>query len=118
MDSNVSIASRDAGGEEEEEEGDPDKTITNARLAVQSDGLLSVPELLSRFTELPRLRSIYDEGLGLCLDAHLETETFGERGSLPPGRCGRYEPAYSSYTFWWQSTIGQPHPHSRIYVIY
>ncbi|TFK77012.1 Endonuclease/exonuclease/phosphatase [Pluteus cervinus] len=88
-----------------EEGGDPDRIITSARPALPKDGLLGVGELEGLFKNLPRLCSVYDEGLGRCLTNHPEVKTFGQRKELPSERHGRHEPEYSSYTHYWQSTI-------------
>jgi RNA exonuclease NGL2 len=95
----------------DEAAADPDKVITNARSATFADGLFTVPELISFFSRLPRLRSVYDEGLGL-LDHAGGLSTFGSRVKLPPSRKGRNEPEYTSYTHYWKTVLGEPWPSS------
>lgn len=95
-----------AGSDEGDEAVDPDRVITNARPATQEDGLLSSAELLDFFAQLPRLRSTYD--IGLCKYRTIENgiPTFGDRVSLATARHGLYEPEYTSYTHYWQTTLG------------
>ncbi|KAG6845766.1 hypothetical protein H0H87_003820 [Tephrocybe sp. NHM501043] len=87
-----------------EEGGDPDKVITSARPATPSDGLLSPIELSEFFSRIPKLRSAYDVGLAKVEDLK-EVETFGSRISLGTARRGRHEPAYTSYTHYWKTTL-------------
>ncbi|KAF8642337.1 hypothetical protein AX16_009606 [Volvariella volvacea WC 439] len=104
VDPTVPAHARVAG--DDEESTDPDKTKTSARPATPEDGLLSIEELQDVFRALPRLLSAYDEGLGRNVGNAPKLDVFHERGSLPKGRRGSFEPAYSSYTYWWQSMIG------------
>ncbi|KAG6829385.1 hypothetical protein H0H92_004653 [Tricholoma furcatifolium] len=87
-----------------EESGDPDKVITSARGATPSDGLLSFAELLDFFSRLPKLRSAYDLGLAKARD-FADLETFGSRVALGADRKGEHEPAYTSYTHYWKTTL-------------
>ncbi|KAJ3490582.1 hypothetical protein NLI96_g1353 [Meripilus lineatus] len=56
IDPEVPITSSKVDMEEEEEAGesDPDRIITNARIALESDGLLSDQELTTRFQQIGR----------------------------------------------------------------
>jgi RNA exonuclease NGL2 len=85
---------------------DPDKVITSARSATLTDGLLTVPEFCDFFSQLPRLRSVYDEGLGLIGDIG-GLSTFGDRVKLLAPRKGRNEPEYTSYTHYWKTVLGE-----------
>ncbi|KAG6888679.1 hypothetical protein C0995_006669 [Termitomyces sp. Mi166 len=91
-------------GEGNEESGDPDKVITSARAATPSDGLLSRTELSEFFTRIPRLRSAYDVGLAKVKDLG-DLQTFGSRATLASDRRGRHEPEYTSYTYYWKTTL-------------
>jgi RNA exonuclease NGL2 len=95
----------------DETAGDPDKVVTNARSPTLADGLFTVPELVNFFSRLPRLRSVYDEGLGL-LDNDGGLPTFGSRVKLFSSRKGRNEPEYTSYTHYWKTVLGEPWPSS------
>jgi len=88
----------------DETAGDPDKVVTNARSPTLADGLFTVPELVNFFSRLPRLRSVYDEGLGL-LDNDGGLPTFGSRVKLFSSRKGRNEPEYTSYTHYWKTVL-------------
>ncbi|KAG6911894.1 hypothetical protein DXG01_000141 [Tephrocybe rancida] len=90
--------------DDDEEEGDSDKVITSARPAAPSDGLLSPIELSEFFSCIPRVRSAYDVGLAKVKDLG-ELQMFGSRVTLEPGRRGCYEPAYTSYTHYWKTTL-------------
>lgn len=83
---------------DDEEDVDPDRHITNARAPVDADGLLPVPELVKWFSTLPRLRSIYNDGLHESRKLGINVPTFGMRTMLPAGRNGANEPEYTSYT--------------------
>jgi len=90
----------------DETAADPDKSITSARAAALADGLFTVPEFIEFFSRLPRLRSAYDEGLGL--NSHAEGfSTFGDRVKLLATRKGRNEPEYTSYTYYWKTVLGE-----------
>lgn len=90
---------------EEDEESDL-RLITNARLAIPDDGLLTLPEIVTWFQGLPRLRSAYCEGLGHAKGIGMDVNTHGE-GVLAAGRRGFNEPQYTSYTTYWKSTMGE-----------
>ena len=94
--------------EEEDEAGDPDRVITGARWAIDTDGLLTVPELEDFFAKLPKARSAYDEGLSQTAKENGIT-TFGKRVPLPSNKHGYNEPEYTSYTHWWKTTLGDSH---------
>ncbi|KIY47050.1 Endonuclease/exonuclease/phosphatase, partial [Fistulina hepatica ATCC 64428] len=104
---------------EEEEAGDPDRVITNARLATPSDGLLSVAELQNFFGTLPSVVSAYNVGLGCARDMNPLSglRTFGDRVGIPATRRGRHEPEWTSYTHYWKSVLGK-HPNSCIFLDY
>jgi RNA exonuclease NGL2 len=95
-----------------EEEGndatatDPDKTITNARLAAPGDGLLSICELVALFSSDSPLRSAYNDGLRRCRTSLAGVKTFGDRVALPSARQGAYEPEWTSYTHYWKTVLG------------
>lgn len=88
----------------EDEAGDPDRTIVNARLATSSDGLLSSSELSALFQNPIPLRSAYDEGLA----EHRESPTYGDRVPIPELRRGGHEPEYTAYTHYWKTVLGMP----------
>ena len=92
--------------EEEGEQTDPDRVIRNSRVAKAADGLLSDPELLKLFP--CSLRSAYDEGqrAARALTPLGDMATFSDRTSFPVERLGAYEPMWTSYTHFWQSTLG------------
>ncbi|KAG8894234.1 hypothetical protein FRC00_009280 [Tulasnella sp. 408] len=92
-----------------EKETDPDRIITNSRRAVPSDDLLSDEELLRLFgcEEGKGLRSGYDEAQRL-LSSGSKDGLFG--GRVEDATIGLWEPMYTSYTFWWKLTLGQPLP--------
>ncbi|KAJ4486252.1 Endonuclease/exonuclease/phosphatase [Lentinula aciculospora] len=94
--------------ENDEEGADPDKVITNARAAQPADGLLSLSELIDLFSD-PPLKSAYDIGLREYMESLDEsnkpTRTFGDRVTIPSSRRGRYEPEWSSYTFYWKLVL-------------
>ncbi|KAF9569658.1 Endonuclease/exonuclease/phosphatase [Agrocybe pediades] len=94
-----------ASAEEESEDADPDKVITNARPATAEDGLLTVSELSDWFSKLPSLHSAHDEGLKAARREGNVVPTYGDRISLPSGRKGTCEPSYTSYTHYWQSVL-------------
>ncbi|KAG5654103.1 hypothetical protein H0H81_007517 [Sphagnurus paluster] len=89
--------------EAEEGKRDPDKVITSARLAIPTDGLLSPDELAAFFAEIPRLRSVYDVGLGNAKEQGIPT--YGGRVTLGPSRRGYHEPEYTSYTHYWKTVL-------------
>lgn len=90
-----------------EKETDPDRIITNSRRAVASDDLLSDEELLRLFgcEQQKGLRSGYDEALRL-VSSGSKDGLFG--GRVGDAAVGIWEPMYTSYTFWWKLTLGQP----------
>ncbi|KIL70741.1 hypothetical protein M378DRAFT_155678 [Amanita muscaria Koide BX008] len=95
-----------ATSNDEEEAIDPDRVITNARVATPADGLLSIPELEDLYAQGAQLRSIYDIGLRESR-RHSDQffRTFGDRVSLPLGKCGSYEPEYTSYAHYWKTVL-------------
>lgn len=104
IDPTVPVVTVDAAAEEEN--GDPDKIITNARSATPADGLLSSPELVALYSCAPPLRSAYDAGLRQYREAKGETATYGDRVTLLPTRHGIHEPEWTSYTHYWKTVLG------------
>ncbi|KAJ7254027.1 Endonuclease/exonuclease/phosphatase [Mycena haematopus] len=89
--------------EDEDAAVDPDRTITNARRALPSDGLLSDSELASLFCVDNAVRSAYDEGLRQHKQmSSTDFQTFGDRMSLSHTAKGCHEPEYTSYTHYWK----------------
>jgi len=95
-----------AAVEDESEDADPDRVITNARPATAEDELLSIPEVVDWFSKLPTLRSAYSDGLEEARKCGYDIPTFGTRVSQATGRRGSDEPEYTSYTHFWQSVLG------------
>ncbi|PIL31576.1 hypothetical protein GSI_06278 [Ganoderma sinense ZZ0214-1] len=104
-----SVSTSGAAVAEEEEEGaelgenDPDRITVNARAAQPSDGLLSDAELKGLFRQSGTPTSAYDAGQRLYPSAG--EHTFGSRVPIPEGRCGAFEPIYTSYTHYWQAVL-------------
>ena len=88
------------------EDIDPDRVITNARQAELRDRLLTIPQFIAWFSSLPNLRSAYNDGLQEVSKLSDTLPTYGRRVNLPLGKCGSHEPAYTSYTHYWQSVLG------------
>ena len=88
------------------EDIDPDRVITNARQAESHDGLLTISQFITWFSSLPNLRSAYNDGLQEVSKLSDTLPTYGPRVALPLGRRGSHEPAYTSYTHYWQSVLG------------
>lgn len=91
---------------EENEAVDPDRQITNARLATPADGLLSTPELVALFAGGAPLRSAYDDGLLKYQQSKSNIPTFGQRTEMAPTRRGYHEPEWTSYTHYWKTVLG------------
>ena len=90
-----------------EEAVDPDRVITNARMATETDGLLFIAELQALY-EGVQLRSVYDVGLRQSkIYAQNPYKTFGNRFSLSPSRRGSCEPEYTSYAHYWKTVLGE-----------
>lgn len=93
----------------EDEEGgevgetDPDRIITNARLAISSDGLLTNTELANLYST--PVRSAYDEGMFSYRKLGGDVVTYGDRVPLPSRR-GINEPEWTSYTHYWKTVLG------------
>jgi RNA exonuclease NGL2 len=109
IDPSVPVTSKTSG--EEEANGtataDPDKTITNARLALPADGLLSTPELVTLFARDAPLRSAYDDALRKYRTlSNKDVNTFGDRVALQSTRRGAFEPEWTSYTHYWKTVLG------------
>ena len=98
------LASNVAPGNDSEDI-DPD-VITNARQAESHDGLLTISQFIAWFSSLPNLRSAYNDGLQEVSKLSDTLPTYGRRVTLPLGRSGSHEPAYTSYTHYWQSVLG------------
>lgn len=97
----------------EDDEGnavDPDRVITGARVAVDSDGLLSTQELVDWFSALPNVRSVYADGLQEARELGNKVARYGDRVAIPDERHGVHEPQYTSYTHYWQAVLGMNHP--------
>ncbi|OCH95803.1 Endonuclease/exonuclease/phosphatase [Obba rivulosa] len=108
IDPDVPITSTTPAEEEEGAEGaetDPDRVITNARLATPEDGLLTTPELTDLFSKLGTLKSAYDEGQRMRTELAEQGLTFGSRMSVPSTRHGTFEPNYTSYTHYWKTVL-------------
>ena len=90
--------------DEEGDETDPDKIITNARTAQASDGLLTDSELTELFTT--PLRSAYDEGIKIQRELSKDVTSYGDRVPLM-GRKGTNEPEWTSYTHYWKTVLGE-----------
>ncbi|KAK7694810.1 hypothetical protein QCA50_001998 [Cerrena zonata] len=91
------------GDDEEGGETDPDRIITNARAAVEADGLLTDNELADMFKSSGTVFSTYDRGLRLC--ENIEEFTCGARLGIPPSRLGGYDPVWTSYTHYWKTVL-------------
>ncbi|KAF5390188.1 hypothetical protein D9757_002845 [Collybiopsis confluens] len=92
--------------DDNEEDADPDKVITNARSAQPVDGLLSISELHSLFSQSAvSLKSAYDSGLRHLSDGEKPMRTFGDRVPIGNDRCGAHEPEWSSYTYYWKLVL-------------
>lgn len=107
VDPTVLESNKHVVSDNDEEEGvDPDRNITNARIATEADGLLSVTELQSLHKDV-QLRSVYDIGLHQSIISTKHNfKTFGQRVSSLPGRRGAFEPEYTSYTHYWKTVLG------------
>lgn len=88
------------------EDVDPDRVITNARQAESHDRLLTISQFITWFSSLPNPRSAYNDGLTEVSKISDALPTYGRRVTLPLGRRGSHEPAYTSYTHYWQSVLG------------
>lgn len=106
VDPSVGANTPNAAIDEDSEAVDPDRVITNARQAESQDGLLTIPQFHAWFSSLPSLRSAYNAGLQQVFKNANTSLTYGHRVTLPLGRRGWYEPAYTSYTHYWQSVLG------------
>lgn len=97
IDPNVPVTtSKMIGDDEEGGETDPDRTITNARAAVEADGLLTDDELADLFKSSGTVLSTYDRGLRSC--ENIQNFTCGTRLGISASRLGGYEPVWTSYT--------------------
>ena len=94
-----------ANTDEEGGEADPDKIITNARLATPSDGLLTTAELIELYAT--PVRSAYDEGLSKHRESTNDVVTYNDRVALQPSRRGANEPEWTSYTHFWKAVLGK-----------
>ncbi|KAF8807491.1 Endonuclease/exonuclease/phosphatase [Phlegmacium glaucopus] len=101
----VNAPASNAASDKDSEDEDPDRVITNARQAESRDGLLTIPQFIAWFSSLPNLRSAYNDGLQEVSKLTNTLPTYGHRVTLPLGRRGLHEPAYTSYTHYWQSVL-------------
>jgi RNA exonuclease NGL2 len=99
-------AKKEPADEEEDAEKDPDKIITNARIATPDDGLLSTRELVEMLAPFGSLKSSYDRGQKTHKAAY-PISTFGDRVPTDAGRRGRFEPEWTSYTHYWKTVLGE-----------
>jgi len=102
---NTPISSSNAVPDQGSEDLDPDRVITNARQAEPHDELLTISQLIAWFSSLPNLRSVYNDGLQEVSKLTDTLPTYGRKVTLPLGRHGSHEPAYTSYTHYWQSVL-------------
>jgi RNA exonuclease NGL2 len=102
----ANILSSNGAPDNDSEDIDPDRVITNARQAESHDELLTISQFVTWFSSLPNLRSAYNDGLREVSKLSDTLPTYGRRMTLPLGRCGSHEPAYTSYTHYWQSVLG------------
>jgi RNA exonuclease NGL2 len=84
---------------------DPDRVITNARQARSGDGLLSDEELCSLFQSQDIVRSAYDEGQR-CTASEQDNIIGSRMDNIAPERKGSFEPMWTSYTYYWKTTLG------------
>lgn len=91
--------------DQDDEDADPDRVITNARAATSDDGLLSDAELCALFAREVRPVSAYDAGLCAADPAVRDRLAFGSRDKLPDGRRGAHEPVWTSYTHYWKTVL-------------
>ncbi|KAG8907569.1 hypothetical protein FRB99_003493 [Tulasnella sp. 403] len=100
-DPSTSRRDNDEGGDGES--NDPDRAILDARRPQASDALLSNDEIIQLFGngKYP-LRSAYDEALA-AVPSEIGN-VFSARD--PSASCGRNEPLYTSFTFYWKVTLG------------
>ncbi|RXW24793.1 hypothetical protein EST38_g1106 [Candolleomyces aberdarensis] len=105
--SQPAAADADEGGGVEAQ--DPDRVITNARMASPSDGLLDSAGLVKLYSESPEAKSAYDATLSrfLQLEPGQEVPIFGStpEPNIDPTHPGFHEPAYTSYTHYWKSVL-------------
>ncbi|KAF9473121.1 Endonuclease/exonuclease/phosphatase [Pholiota conissans] len=101
----ATLSSIKTGEEDEGDEIDPDRDIVNARAAVEADELLSIQEIIEYFSELPKLRSIYADGLCDARKYENNIRSYGDRVPAVHGRNGANEPEYTSYTHYWQAVL-------------
>ncbi|KAJ8702712.1 RNA exonuclease ngl2 [Pleurotus ostreatus] len=90
---------------EDGESTDPDRVITDARSALEGDGLLSIPELLETFQSHAPWCSVYDDGLSRIKAQSPDIKTFGDRVNIPRTRKGAHEPEWTSYTHYWKTVL-------------
>ncbi|THV04851.1 Endonuclease/exonuclease/phosphatase [Dendrothele bispora CBS 962.96] len=101
---------KSAAQDENEEETDPDRSITNARSAKPADGLLSCIELHDLFKDSgPPLKSMYDLGMKKYASSddspNIPLKFFGDRVSIAFERHGAHEPQWTSYTHYWKTVL-------------
>jgi len=85
------------------EDGDPDRVITNARRCTSLDGLLTISELERLYEQLPNVRSVYPvayQALGVDRSA-----CFGSAHGLKEHDSGFFEPLVTAYAHYWKATL-------------
>ncbi|CAE6520192.1 unnamed protein product [Rhizoctonia solani] len=93
-------------GEGEEEEPVVPTKIKDARVAVETDGLLTNEEMLELFSAGEKARSAYDEILERSAESTGEADNIiSARDPSMKGRKGANEPMWSCFTHYWRSTL-------------
>ncbi|CAE7086166.1 unnamed protein product [Rhizoctonia solani] len=97
---------RDNGEGEEESEPVVATRIKDARVAVETDGLLTNEEMLELFDTGEKARSAYDEILKQSANQTGEADNVvSARDPSMKGRKGANEPMWSCFTHYWRSTL-------------
>ncbi|KAH8835155.1 Endonuclease/exonuclease/phosphatase [Flagelloscypha sp. PMI_526] len=93
-------------GEQEGDEVNPSRQITNARRAEPKE-LLSDEDFIALATSSGPVRSAYDEGFRSLFNTSLlpEGTVFKDRASMPTATLGAFEPCYTAYAHFWQTTL-------------
>ncbi|KAI0788545.1 Endonuclease/exonuclease/phosphatase [Abortiporus biennis] len=91
--------------DEDGDESDPDRIITNSRLATEADGLLTDEELVQMIKDIGSPISVYDQGLRNDHNPEDLPLTHGTHSPIPQGRLGGFEPNFTSYTHYWKCTL-------------
>jgi len=85
------------------EEGDPDRVITNARRCLPHDGLLSVSELEHHFQQFCHVRSAYSEASRFSSMPGIDC--LGPLSNMTENESGFFEPVYTAYAHYWKATL-------------